>query len=104
MNKIEDMEIFDLGNFKGEHEIRIIGTLSSCTQRRHQILDHQLIVDFLNEVEEQDWTLDADDIRHILKLDFDYVRKQHIIEPKNTADLQRKFIKTKLSIGNGKND
>lgn len=59
------------------------------------------IIDFLNECEEQDYWLDGDDIRHILKLDFDYVRKQHIIEPKNTADLQRKFIKsyTKGEIG-----
>ena len=34
------------------------------------------VIDFLNEVEEQDWELDADDIRHVLNCDFDYVRKQ----------------------------
>ena len=62
-----------------------------------ELIKQYQIIDFLNECEEQDYWLDGDDIRHILKLDFDYVRKQHIIEPKNTADLQRKFIKTKLS-------
>ena len=36
------------------------------------------IVDFLNECEEQDYELDADDIRHILDLDFDYVRKSQL--------------------------
>lgn len=35
------------------------------------------IIEFLNEVEEQDWELDSDDIKHILKLDFDYIRKQY---------------------------
>ena len=46
------------------------------------------IIDFLNECEEQDWELDSDDIRHILKLDFEYIRKQ------NSA--------TSLNKGNGK--
>lgn len=36
------------------------------------------IVDFLNECEEQDYRLDADDIKHILNMDFDYVRKQEL--------------------------
>lgn len=35
------------------------------------------IVDFLNECEEEDYELDADDIRHILKMKFNYVRKQY---------------------------
>lgn len=35
------------------------------------------IVDFLNEVQEQDWELDADDIKHILNLDFKYVRDEN---------------------------
>jgi hypothetical protein len=35
------------------------------------------IVDFLNEAEEEDYILDADCIRHILNLDFDYIRNQH---------------------------
>ena len=64
-----------------------------------EIVDQFKIINFLNECEEQDYWIDGDDIRHILKLDFDYVRKQHIIEPKNTTDLQRKFIKTKESNG-----
>ena len=38
------------------------------------------IVDFLNECEEQDYQLDSDDIRHILNLDFDYVRKQELTD------------------------
>lgn len=35
------------------------------------------IVDFLNECEEQDFQLDQDDLTHIIKLDFDYIRKQY---------------------------
>ncbi|HSA75490.1 MAG TPA: hypothetical protein VLE21_04810 [Candidatus Nitrosocosmicus sp.] len=49
------------------------------------------IVDFLNECEEQDYALDGDDIRHILELDFDYVRKQHREEPKATNDIIQKY-------------
>ena len=43
---------------------------------KQQILKNQEIVDFLNEIEEQDWELDADDIKHVLTMDFDYIRKQ----------------------------
>ena len=42
-----------------------------------QILQDAKITDFLNEVEEQEWELDRDDIIHLLRLDFDYVRKQY---------------------------
>lgn len=35
------------------------------------------IVDFLNECEEQDWMLDQNDLTHVLKLDFDYIRNQY---------------------------
>lgn len=37
------------------------------------------IIEFLNEVEEQDWELDKEDITHILRMDFDFVRKQYEI-------------------------
>lgn len=39
--------------------------------------DDWKIVDFLNECYYEEWELDADDIKHILQLDFDYVRKQN---------------------------
>lgn len=68
--------------------------------------EHFKIIDFLNECEEQDYWLDDDDIRHILKLDFDYVRKQHIIEPKNTNDIIQKYHgvdKKSKTLGRGKN-
>jgi hypothetical protein len=42
-----------------------------------QAEEHFQIVDFLNECEEENWELDNDDIRHILQLDFDYVRKEN---------------------------
>lgn len=32
---------------------------------------------FLEECIENDYDLDRDDIEHILKLDFDYIRKQY---------------------------
>ena len=32
---------------------------------------------FLQECVDNDWDLDADDIKHVLNLDFDYVRKQN---------------------------
>jgi len=46
-------------------------------QLKGKIEKSESIIEFLNEVEEQDWELDSDDIKHILKLDFDYIRKQY---------------------------
>lgn len=38
------------------------------------------LYEFLSECRTNDWELDSDDISHILAGDFDYIRKQHIIE------------------------
>lgn len=35
------------------------------------------IIQFLKEAEQKDYTLNADDIRHVLKMEFDYVRKHN---------------------------
>lgn len=36
------------------------------------------IISFLHECVNKNWELDDDDIQHVLNLDFDYVRKQHV--------------------------
>lgn len=38
------------------------------------------IYTFLQQCCKENWDLDEDDIKHILELDFDYIRKQYIIE------------------------
>lgn len=39
----------------------------------------QKIVDFLEECLVKDYDIDTDNIKHIMNLNFDYIRKQHII-------------------------
>ena len=80
-------KVFDFikcGSPLGEYELH-------CNeQTKQQIESHYKIVDFLNEVEEQGWDLDADDIRHILDEDFDYIRKQEQIAVPN-YDIDREI-------------
>lgn len=53
-----------------------------------QVEDHFKIVDFLNECEEENYVLDMDNIRHILKMDFDYIRKQnHLISDEEVQEI-----------------
>ena len=40
-------------------------------------LQYLSIVSFLDECVQNGWELDTDDIRHIIKRDFDHVRKQY---------------------------
>ena len=69
------------------HNMNNVNSDGSITDNGFSLIGNQTelhfkIVDFLNEVEEQNWELDSDDIRHILKMDFDYVRKSNTEDKK----------------------
>lgn len=48
--------------------------------------DFNKIVMFLVECRKNNWELDTDDIGHVLALDFDYVRKQEELIPKEETE------------------
>jgi tmRNA-binding protein len=75
--------IYDIDDREEQYFVRVyyfkreLNTREEARQTRQTLLHREKIIDFLNEVEEQDWELDADDIKHILNNDFDYIRKQY---------------------------
>lgn len=88
-NKIEStvrLLIYDIDNRGEQHFVRVyhfkteMNTQAEANYIRKTLLDQEKIIDFLNECEEQDWELDADDIKHILNNDFDYIRKQNTVD------------------------
>ena len=83
----ESNEIEVSGNKMTVQNMNKVNSDGSITNTGFSLIESQAelhfkIVDFLNECEEQDWELDSDDIRHILKLDFDYVRKSNTEDKK----------------------
>ena len=74
--------VFDIDNRDEQVFVRMydenpeLNTMKQAKFLIEVLKQREQVIDFLNEVEEQDWELDADDIRHVLNCDFDYVRKQ----------------------------
>lgn len=85
MNNPTSALIHDIDNRGEQHFVRVYhfkaekNTIDEALSIKRILLDRERIIDFLNEVEEQDWELDSDDIKHILNMDFDYIRGQYQI-------------------------